>query len=169
MRVRFVATIAGFTSHPTAPRLRRAGRGTVPVSLLVRRSLGVVAWLVISGGLPANAFAQETSIEQLVATALKRSPEIRAARTTIASAGGEVTQASLRPNPTFIATQMLMTGSQHQSLFEVEWPPKSGRLQSFPEVDRAAWFTVEEAREKMLPGQRPFIDRLLERLGEWPA
>jgi predicted NUDIX family NTP pyrophosphohydrolase len=47
----------------------------------------------------------------------------------------------------------------------MEWPPKSGRLQSFPEVDRAAWFTVEKACEKILPGQRPFIDRLLERLG----
>jgi predicted NUDIX family NTP pyrophosphohydrolase len=53
--------------------------------------------------------------------------------------------------------------------FEMEWPPKSGRVQSFPEVDRAQWFTVEEAREKILPGQRPFIDRLLERLGEQPA
>ena len=52
------------------------------------------------------------------------------------------------------------------NLFEMEWPPKSGRLQSFPEVDRAAWFTVEKACEKILPGQRPFIDRLLERLGQ---
>jgi predicted NUDIX family NTP pyrophosphohydrolase len=55
------------------------------------------------------------------------------------------------------------------NLFELEWPPKSGRLQSFPEVDRAEWFTVEEARDKILPGQRPFIDRLLERLGMKPA
>jgi len=50
------------------------------------------------------------------------------------------------------------------NLFEMEWPPKSGRLQSFPEIDRAQWFTLEEMREKILPGQRPFIDRLLERL-----
>ena len=49
--------------------------------------------------------------------------------------------------------------------FELEWPPKSGRKQSFPEVDRAAWFGVEEAREKILPGQAPFLDRLRERLG----
>ena len=52
------------------------------------------------------------------------------------------------------------------NLFELEWPPKSGRMQSFPEVDRAEWFTPDEARAKILPGQRPFIDRLLERLGE---
>ena len=50
------------------------------------------------------------------------------------------------------------------NLFEIEWPPKSGTMQSFPEVDRAEWFTPEEAREKILPGQRLFLDRLLERL-----
>jgi predicted NUDIX family NTP pyrophosphohydrolase len=49
--------------------------------------------------------------------------------------------------------------------FELEWPPKSGRRQSFPEVDRAAWFTVAQARDKILAGQRPFVDRLLETLG----
>lgn len=44
--------------------------------------------------------------------------------------------------------------------FEVEWPPHSGKLQEFPEVDRAAWFEPEAARHKLLPAQRPFIDRL---------
>jgi predicted NUDIX family NTP pyrophosphohydrolase len=45
--------------------------------------------------------------------------------------------------------------------FEMEWPPKSGRRKSFPEVDRAAWFSIEDARARMLPSQRTFIDRLL--------
>jgi predicted NUDIX family NTP pyrophosphohydrolase len=49
--------------------------------------------------------------------------------------------------------------------FELEWPPKSGRKQSFAEVDSAQWFTPAEAREKIQPGQAPFIDRLLEYLG----
>jgi predicted NUDIX family NTP pyrophosphohydrolase len=44
--------------------------------------------------------------------------------------------------------------------FEVEWPPRSGRMQQFPEVDRAAWFDFDEARRKLLPAQREFIDRL---------
>ncbi|MGE5260707.1 MAG: NUDIX domain-containing protein [Actinomycetota bacterium] len=48
--------------------------------------------------------------------------------------------------------------------FEMEWPPKSGTMQSFPEVDRAEWFTPDEARKKILPGQAPLIDRLLEHL-----
>jgi predicted NUDIX family NTP pyrophosphohydrolase len=49
--------------------------------------------------------------------------------------------------------------------FELEWPPKSGRRRLFPEVDRAAWFTVEEAHEKILPAQWDFIDRLVALVG----
>jgi predicted NUDIX family NTP pyrophosphohydrolase len=48
--------------------------------------------------------------------------------------------------------------------FEIEWPPRSGRLQEFPEIDRAAWFAVDEARTKLVKGQVPFLDRLLELL-----
>jgi predicted NUDIX family NTP pyrophosphohydrolase len=44
--------------------------------------------------------------------------------------------------------------------FELEWPPRSGRLQEFPEIDRAAWFGLPEARAKLLKGQVPFLDRL---------
>jgi predicted NUDIX family NTP pyrophosphohydrolase len=48
--------------------------------------------------------------------------------------------------------------------FSMEWPPRSGAQQEFPEVDRAGWFELEEAREKILPAQSKFLDRLLERL-----
>lgn len=48
--------------------------------------------------------------------------------------------------------------------FEMEWPPRSGRTQEFPEVDRAGWFGLEEARRKLLRGQLGFIDRLSELL-----
>jgi predicted NUDIX family NTP pyrophosphohydrolase len=44
--------------------------------------------------------------------------------------------------------------------FEMEWPPRSGRMQSFPEVDRAGWFSLEQAREKIVAGQLPFLDQL---------
>jgi predicted NUDIX family NTP pyrophosphohydrolase len=44
--------------------------------------------------------------------------------------------------------------------FSMEWPPRSGRRQEFPEIDRAAWFTLEEARTKILKGQVPFLDDL---------
>jgi predicted NUDIX family NTP pyrophosphohydrolase len=47
---------------------------------------------------------------------------------------------------------------------EMEWPKGSGRIRKFPEVDRVAWFDLEEAREKLVTGQRVFLDRLAERL-----
>lgn len=44
--------------------------------------------------------------------------------------------------------------------FEAEWPPRSGKRKSFPEVDRVAWFGMNEAREKILTYQLPFLDEL---------
>jgi len=49
--------------------------------------------------------------------------------------------------------------------FEMEWPPRSGRRQVFPEIDRVAWFSPTEARRRLKPTQIPFIDRLLDVLG----
>ena len=49
--------------------------------------------------------------------------------------------------------------------FELEWPPKSGKRQSFPEADRAGWFSIAEAREKILAAQAEFLDRLVAQLG----
>ncbi|HET9153643.1 MAG TPA: NUDIX domain-containing protein [Solirubrobacterales bacterium] len=50
------------------------------------------------------------------------------------------------------------------NVFAMEWPPRSGREQEFPEVDRAEWFDLEIAREKILPTQAELLDRLVERL-----
>ena len=47
--------------------------------------------------------------------------------------------------------------------FTLEWPPRSGRTQEFPEIDRAGWFSLREARERILPAQAPLLDRLAER------
>jgi predicted NUDIX family NTP pyrophosphohydrolase len=44
--------------------------------------------------------------------------------------------------------------------FAMEWPPQSGKTQQFPEVDRAGWFLFDTARQKLLPSQTPFLDRL---------
>ena len=50
------------------------------------------------------------------------------------------------------------------NLCEIEWPRGSGKTISFPEVDRAGWFALDEARRRILPAQAPFLDRLLEAL-----
>ena len=48
--------------------------------------------------------------------------------------------------------------------FSIEWPPRSGRQQTYPEVDRVAWFSLEDARRKILPAQVELVDRLVEQI-----
>jgi len=48
------------------------------------------------------------------------------------------------------------------NLFSMEWPPKSGKIQEFPEVDKAGWFSLKSAREKLLPGQHGFLDQVVQ-------
>ena len=52
----------------------------------------------------------------------------------------------------------------HSNEFEMQWPPKSGRVHSFPEIDRAAWFSVDIALQKINPAQAELIQELLEKL-----
>lgn len=60
-------------------------------------------------------------------------------------------------------------GHLHSNAFEMEWPPHSGRQASFPEIDRAAWFPLADARRKILPSQQPLLDRLQALLSAPPA
>jgi predicted NUDIX family NTP pyrophosphohydrolase len=77
---------------------------------------------------------------------------------------GEVTQ----PGRKFVSAWAVAGDFDPAALvsntFELEWPPRSGRKARFPEVDRAQWFSLDEAREKILTGQRAFIDRLVQLL-----
>jgi predicted NUDIX family NTP pyrophosphohydrolase len=54
----------------------------------------------------------------------------------------------------------LDASATRSNTFELEWPPRSGRVQEFPEIDRADWFGLDEARPKLVKGQVPFLDRL---------
>ena len=54
--------------------------------------------------------------------------------------------------------------SLHSNDFELEWPPGSGEMERFVEVDRVEWFDMEEARNRMTPAQMPFLQRLLDSL-----
>jgi predicted NUDIX family NTP pyrophosphohydrolase len=53
--------------------------------------------------------------------------------------------------------------------FELEWPPRSGRVRSFPEADRAGWFTLEQARQKLNKGQVAIVEALAKHLGTKPT
>ena len=62
----------------------------------------------------------------------------------------------------------LDVSSVASNLFEIEWPPRSGRIQVFPEVDRAAYFDADTAWRKIHKGQRPVLAEALRRLGQAP-
>jgi predicted NUDIX family NTP pyrophosphohydrolase len=79
---------------------------------------------------------------------------------------GEVTQAGGKRVSAWAVEGDFDPAALVSNTFETEWPPRSGRKRSFPEVDRAAWFSPEEGRQKILAGQRPFIDRLVELVGK---
>ena len=75
---------------------------------------------------------------------------------------GELTQPGRKVVTAFALEGDFDPATLKSNTFDMEWPPKSGRKASFPEVDRAQWFSPEMAREKILQGQREFIARLLE-------
>lgn len=73
---------------------------------------------------------------------------------TIRQAGGKVVHAWTAPGDLDVARVRSVT-------FSMEWPPRSGRMQEFPEVDRAEWFGLDEARRMILPSQLPLLERLV--------
>jgi predicted NUDIX family NTP pyrophosphohydrolase len=77
---------------------------------------------------------------------------------------GEVTQPGRKLVSAWAVAGDFDPATLVSNTFELEWPPRSNRKARFPEVDRAQWFSLDEARQKILPGQRGFIDRLVQML-----
>ena len=77
---------------------------------------------------------------------------------------GELRTTSSKVLTVWAAEGDLDAGTCVSNTFELEWPPRSGRLQEFPEIDRAAWTGLDEARTKLVKGQVGFLDRLVEQL-----
>jgi predicted NUDIX family NTP pyrophosphohydrolase len=73
---------------------------------------------------------------------------------------GEVRQKSGKIVHAWAIAGELDVGAVNSNTFELEWPPRSGRVQQFPEIDRAQWFALDVAREKINPAQVAFLDRL---------
>jgi predicted NUDIX family NTP pyrophosphohydrolase len=71
----------------------------------------------------------------------------------VRQSGGKLVEA-------FAIEQDFDTSQVVSTEFEVEWPPRSGRYQSFPEIDRAEWFDLDHARQMVLPSQAPLLDAL---------
>jgi predicted NUDIX family NTP pyrophosphohydrolase len=75
---------------------------------------------------------------------------------------GDIRQRGGKRVTAFAVEGDLDVDAMKSNTFGMEWPPKGGKLQSFPEIDRAAWFDLPAAHVKMLESQRPLLDRLVE-------
>jgi predicted NUDIX family NTP pyrophosphohydrolase len=95
-------------------------------------------------------FAEETGLELLVHEDLPL---------------GEITQKSGKTVVAWAVEGDLDPALAHSNTFSLEWPPRSGQFQDFPEIDHVEWFDVPEARRRLKLAQGPFIDRLEAALG----
>jgi predicted NUDIX family NTP pyrophosphohydrolase len=77
---------------------------------------------------------------------------------------GTIKQPSGKRLTVFAIGATLNVRNAQSNTFEMEWPKGSGRIQAFPEVDRVGWFSIEQARAKLLKGHVPFLDRLQQKL-----
>ena len=81
---------------------------------------------------------------------------------------GEVRQSGGKLVVAFAVEGGFDVAAMRSNTFDMEWPPRSGHVQAFAEVDRAEWFTLPRAREKIIAGQRPLLDRLEATFGQSP-
>lgn len=124
--------------HPGGPYWRGRYRG---------------AWQIPKGEIAAGENAQAAALREaqeelgisLQGTLVPLGP--------LRQAGGKIVEG-------FALEQDLDAAAIMSNRFEIEWPPRTGRRQSFPEIDAAQWCTVAEAEAMMLPSQQPFLDRL---------
>src|SRR5215210_9377797 len=77
---------------------------------------------------------------------------------------GEVRQRNRKVVTAWAAQGALDASAMRSNTFTMEWPPRSGQRQEFPEIDRAEWFGLARAREKLVEAQAAFVDRLEDRL-----
>jgi predicted NUDIX family NTP pyrophosphohydrolase len=122
-----------------------------------RRDLG--AWSIpkgeyVDGELPLAAARREFEEELGSAPPAGEAVEL-----------GEVRQKSGKRVSAWAIAGDLDAEQIHSNSFSLQWPPRSGQMQEFPEVDRAQWFALPEAREKLNPAQTVLLDRLHEIVG----
>lgn len=128
--------------HPGGPYWQRRDEG---------------AWQIPKGGLLPGEEPLEAALREFAEELGSAAEGEPVPLGTIRQAGGKRVEAFAMLgdiDPTTIASNS----------FEIEWPPRSGRMQSFPEVDRAGWFSLADARAIMLTSQLPLLDRLEESL-----
>jgi predicted NUDIX family NTP pyrophosphohydrolase len=139
--------------------LYRQGQAGVEVLLVhpggpywTRKDLG--AWSIPKGELDADEEPRATALREFAEETGAELPEGPLDDL------GSVKQKSGKVVIAFAVAGDLDPEALVSNTFELEWPPRSGRMQSFPEIDRAEWFGLDTAREKVNPAQAAFVDRL---------
>jgi predicted NUDIX family NTP pyrophosphohydrolase len=117
------------------------------------RNKDLGAWSIPKGELSADEDPETTARREFA-------EELGTELTAPLVALGDVKQRGGKTVMAFAAEFDLDPRHIRSNTFALEWPPRSGRRQNFPEVDRAEWFLLEVAREKINQGQRPLLDRL---------
>jgi predicted NUDIX family NTP pyrophosphohydrolase len=120
------------------------------------------AWSIPKGGIEGEEDSRAAALREL-------DEELGAAAPRLAPADlidlGSIRQRAGKIVEAWAAEGEFDPAELDSNTFEMEWPPKSGREVVFPEVDRADWFELADARRKLLPAQGEFLDRLLSHLG----
>jgi predicted NUDIX family NTP pyrophosphohydrolase len=157
------ATGARMAQHSAGILLYRRRSGRIEVLLThpggpFWRNRDEGAWMIPKGMVEPGEVAAEAALrefEEETGTRLTSNPFPLA---TVRQAGGKMVEA-------FALEGDLDPATIRSIEFEVEWPPRSGRRQSYPEVEEARWMGLAEARALMLPSQLPLLDALESKLG----
>lgn len=115
------------------------------------------AWMIPKGAIEPGEAPVEAALREFEEETGTRLSSVPFPLATIRQAGGKTVEA-------FAIEGDMDSSAVRSNHFEVEWPPRSGRLQSFPEVAEARWMTIANARAMMLPSQLPLLDALERRL-----
>jgi predicted NUDIX family NTP pyrophosphohydrolase len=139
--------------------------------LLWKRERGVLRVLLVHPGGPFWAHkdlgawsipkGEYSEGEDALAVARREfSEELGAVAEGVATPLGDIRQKAGKVVTGFAIEGDFDVAALRSNMFDIEWPPKSGKRRAFPEVDRAEWFGLDEARAKINPAQAAFLDRL---------
>jgi predicted NUDIX family NTP pyrophosphohydrolase len=138
-------------------------RGGVTEVLLIKpggpywRNRDVGAWMIPKGMVEVGESPAEAALREFAEETGTVLSDVPFPLATVRQAGGKNVQA-------FAVEGDLEVDALKSNEFEMEWPPRSGRLERFPEVAEARWMSLAQARTMMLPSQLPLVDALEEKL-----